>query len=203
MEAAEWDRRYADTELVWSAGPNRFLVEQVADLPVGRALDLAAGEGRNAVWLAQQGWRVTAVDFSEVGIDKGRRVAAAADVRIDWVVADVTVWDAPPQAFELVIVFYLHLPAEDRRAVHRRAATAVADGGRLLIVGHHLDNLEVGVGGPQDPAVLTTPAGIVDDLAGTGLRILSAEAVERQVETDAGTKLALDALVLAERATAG
>jgi SAM-dependent methyltransferase len=203
MEAAEWDRRYADTELVWSAGPNRFLVEQVADLPVGRALDLAAGEGRNAVWLAQQGWRVTAVDFSEVGIDKGRRVAAAADVRIDWVVADVTVWDAPPQAFELVIVFYLHLPAEDRRAVHRRAATAVAGGGRLLIVGHHLDNLEVGVGGPQDPAVLTTPARIVDDLAGTGLRILSAEAVERQVETDAGTKLALDALVLAERATAG
>jgi SAM-dependent methyltransferase len=203
MDAAEWDRRYADTDLVWSAGPNRFLVEQVADLPVGRALDLAAGEGRNAMWLAQQGWQVTAVDFSEVGIDKGRRVAAAADVRIDWVIADVTAWDPAPQAFELVIVFYLHLPADDRRAVHRRAAAAVADGGRLLIVGHHLDNLEVGVGGPQDPGVLTTPAGVVDDLAGTGLRILTAEAVERQVETEEGTKLALDGLVLAGRATAG
>lgn len=76
MEATEWDRRYAEQELVWSAGPNQFLVEEAAGLAPGRALDVAAGEGRNAVWLAERGWRVTAVDFSTVGIDKGRRIAA-------------------------------------------------------------------------------------------------------------------------------
>src|SRR2546430_7187246 len=66
MDAAEWDQRYAGTELVWSAEPNRFVAAELADLPPGRALDLAAGEGRNSVWLAERGWAVTAVDFSRV-----------------------------------------------------------------------------------------------------------------------------------------
>ncbi|MFD0328131.1 methyltransferase domain-containing protein [Streptacidiphilus monticola] len=77
MDAEDWDRRYAAEELVWSAGPNRFVAEELAGLTPGRALDLAAGEGRNALWLAEQGWRVDAVDWSAVGLDKARRAAAA------------------------------------------------------------------------------------------------------------------------------
>src|ERR1022692_4898294 len=75
MKSEEWDKRYAGQELVWTAEPNRFVVAELKDLAPGRALDLGAGEGRNAVWLASAGWQVTAVDFSAVGLDKGRRLA--------------------------------------------------------------------------------------------------------------------------------
>jgi ubiquinone/menaquinone biosynthesis C-methylase UbiE len=75
VDSQEWDRRYAAAELVWTAEPNRFAVAELQDLPPGRALDVAAGEGRNAVWLASRGWQVTAVDFSAAGLDKGRRLA--------------------------------------------------------------------------------------------------------------------------------
>ena len=91
MDAAAWDERYAATELVWSAGPNQFVEQELADLPPGRALDLACGEGRNARWLAERGWQVTAMDFSPVAIEKGRRLAEQLPTtsgRIDWQVGD-------------------------------------------------------------------------------------------------------------------
>ena len=84
MDRHDWDARYAGEQLVWSAEPNRFLVAEVDGLPPGRALDVACGEGRNAIWLAEHGWMVTAVDFSAVAIDKGRRLAAARDVAVHW-----------------------------------------------------------------------------------------------------------------------
>jgi SAM-dependent methyltransferase len=90
MDAHDWDERYAATGLVWSAGPNQFVEAELADMPPGRALDLAAGEGRNAIWLARQGWQVTAVDFSQAGLDKGRLLAG--DLGVDWVCADATTW---------------------------------------------------------------------------------------------------------------
>ena len=94
MDAARWDERYAATDLLWSAEPNRFVAENLADLPPGRALDLAAGEGRNAIWLARRGWDVTAADFSQVALDRGRRIAGETTVR--WVCADATRWDERP-----------------------------------------------------------------------------------------------------------
>src|SRR5690242_10217857 len=105
MKRDEWDARYAAVELVWSAGPNQFLVAELAEagLSPGRALDVACGEGRNAIWLAAQGWQVTAADFSRVAIDKAR----ARSDEVDWQVADVVEWSPPAQAFDLVIVFYL------------------------------------------------------------------------------------------------
>lgn len=199
MQAGDWDERYRGRELVWSAGPNRFLVEQVGELTPGTALDVAAGEGRNAIWLAEQGWEVTAVDFSDVGIDKGRRVADAREVEVQWLVQDVTEWQPPSLASDLVIVFYLQLPADDRRAAYRRAAAAVAPGGTLLIVGHDRDNLERGVGGPSSPEVLLTADEVTADLDGTGLQIDVAEQVLRPVETDDGTRNAIDLLVRAHR----
>src|SRR5690606_39971361 len=89
MDSKAWDERYRATGLVWGAGPNRFVVEQTEGLAHGRALDLAAGEGRNAVWLAERGWRVTAVDFSPVAVERGRRIAAERGADVEWAAADV------------------------------------------------------------------------------------------------------------------
>jgi len=197
MDRHDWDERYAGDELVWRGDPNRFLVTEVADLAPGRALDLACGEGRNAVWLATQGWTVTGVDFSAVGLAKGRRLADQQGVTVEWVTADVVDWDPPAGSFELVVVMYLHLPAEQRRAVHDRAGAALAPGGTLLVVGHDLINLTEGQGGPQDPALLFTPDDVATDLA--GLTITKAERVRRPVVTDSGEVDAIDALVRAVR----
>ena len=197
MERAEWDRRYAESGLLWSSQPNRFLVAEVANLQAGRALDLACGEGRNAVWLGGLGWKVTGVDFSEVAIAKAREQARAAGVDAEWIVADLVDYRPPARAFDLVIVFYLQVPARDRARILPAAAEAVAEGGMFLLVGHDSRNLVTGYGGPRDPDVLYTPEEIVADLA--GLHIERAELVERPVETPEGVRVALDALVRARR----
>ena len=148
-----WDERYAAAERVWSAGPNREVERIVAGWVPGRALDLGAGEGRHALWLAEKGWRVTAVDFSAVGIDRGRREAESRGLAVDWVVDDVTLWHPPDgTAFDLVLVAYLHIPGD----VFGRLGRWLAPGGALVVVGHALRNLTEGVGGPQDPALLHT-----------------------------------------------
>jgi SAM-dependent methyltransferase len=195
----EWDRRYAGRDLLWSARPNRFLVSETADLPPARALDVACGEGRNAVWLAERGWRVTGVDFSGVALEKARRLAAARDVHVTWLQEDLLEYRVEPPAFDLVAVFYLQLPAAERRLVLRTAAGVVASGGLLLVVAHDSANLEHGYGGPQDPSVLYDAADVVLDLDGTGLVVERADSVERSVETPEGERTALDVLVRAGR----
>ena len=199
MDSEAWNRRYADRELVWTSDPNRFLVAEAATLPASRALDLACGEGRNAVWLAERGWRVTGVDFSEVGLEKARALAKARGVQAEWVAADLLRYTPEPQAFDLVLVFYLQVPAAQRRPIVRAGAGAVTPGGRFLLVGHDRRNLEHGHGGPQDPAVLYTASDVVGDLEGAGLEIERAETVRRPVQTPAGERAALDALVRASR----
>jgi SAM-dependent methyltransferase len=197
MERQQWDERYRADELIWKAEPNRFLVEEAASLAPGRALDLACGEGRNALWLAERGWQVTAVDFSAVGLEKARRLASERGLELVLVEADVLEWEPPAASFDLVIVMYLHLPAGARRRVQQRAASALAPGATLLVVGHDSTNLTEGIGGPQDPAVLFGPEDIVGDL--DGLEIERAERARRPVATDDGEVDAIDAIVRAVR----
>jgi SAM-dependent methyltransferase len=197
MEREQWDERYRADELVWKAEPNRFLVEEVAGRAPGRALDLACGEGRNALWLAERGSQVTAVDFSAVGLEKARRLAFERGLELVLVEADVLEWGPPAASFDLVVVMYLHLPAGARRRVLQRAASALALGATLLVVGHDSTNLSEGVGGPQDPAVLFSPEDIVGDL--DGLDIERAHRVRRPVATDDGEVDAIDAIVRAVR----
>ena len=203
MDAAGWDDRYAERELVWSVEPNVWVERLTADLPPGRALDLAAGEGRNALWLAERGWDVTAVDFSSVALDRARRLGQdrlrpdAGSLTI--VRADLLEYEPPAAAFELVLLAYLHLREPERRRVVRAAASAVAPSGRLLVVGHDLGNIAHGTGGPQDPAVLYSPAVIEENLHETGVTVERAETKSRPVETDEGTARALDTVVLARR----
>lgn len=182
---------------MWSAEPNRFLVAEVETLPPGRALDLACGEGRNAVWLAERGWDVTGVDFSKIGLDKARRLADARGVSVRWELADVTEYTPSLESFDLVTVMYLHLPEAARGAAFRHAASAVATDGTLLVVGHDSTNRRNGWGGPSDAAVLYGPDDVVADLH--GLEAVKAERVRRPVQTDDGEKIAIDVLVSATR----
>ena len=188
-----WDERYSAPERVWSSGPNEHVAGIVAPFAPGTAVDLGAGEGRHAIWLAERGWQVTAVDFSDVGLDRGRREAAERSVHglISWVPADVTTW-APPggNTFDLVLVAYLHLPED----VFTAAASWVAPGGHLVVVGHALRNLTDGVGGPQDPALLHSPEQLRGKAA--GLDILRCEEVERATDTGG---LAIDVVLVARR----
>ena len=200
MDRDAWNARYAGPELVWGTGPNRFVAEEVHGLLAGRALDLACGEGRNAIWLAEQGWTVTAVDWSDVAIGRGRELAVARGVTVEWVVADVLGWVPPPLAFDLVLLAYLQLPEPARSAVLGAAAAAVAPGGALLEVAHDRSNLDGGHGGPQEPAVLATPEEVAEVLRSEGLTVERAEVVHRPVETDQGTVAALDHVVRARRA---
>lgn len=197
MDAREWDLRYAEHELVWSVEPNRFLVEEVGELPAGRALDLACGEGRNAIWLAERGWEVTAVDFSGVAVGKARRLAAARSVEVDWVEADVTRWRPDDRGFDLVVALYLHLPPRERRELLGRIGGWVVDGGTVLVVGHDRENIEHGYGGPQYPEILLAPEEVAAELG--GLDIVRAERVKRPVETEDGSATAIDTLVRAVR----
>jgi SAM-dependent methyltransferase len=201
VDRAGWDRRYAGSELLWTAEPNRFLAAEVAELQAGRALDLGCGEGRNAVWLAERGWEVTGLDFSEVGLAKARRLADEHGVSVDWVLADVREYVPASDGFDLVVVLYLHLPAAERRKVLARAASAVAQDGVLVVVGHESSNLAEGYGGPQDPAILFTPEEVAGELP--GLEIERAERVRRPVASSAGEVHAIDALIRARKQEAG
>jgi len=199
VRAEQWDERYAAVELVWGPQPNRWVERELADLPPGRALDLACGEGRNALWLAGLGWQVSALDFSAVGLDKGRTLETRQDraaPRVAWVLGDATTY-RPADPVDLALVCYLHLPSAERTAALRGAAAAVVRGGTLLVIGHDSANITGGVGGPQDPAVLFTAADVVADLAGTDLVIDRAEAVHRPVA--GADRPAVDALIRAHR----
>jgi SAM-dependent methyltransferase len=207
VDSASWDQRYADAELVWSVGPNRWVEEIAGPLPAGRVLDVAAGEGRNALWLAERGWRATAVDFSSVALERarslaGQRLGDDAD-RLETVHADLVTYEPEQQAYDLVVVAYLQVPEDVRRPVLQRAASAVAPGGRLLVVAHDRENLMHGYGGPSDPVVLYSAADVVTDISGSELEAERVEVVRRPVDTDAGPRVALDALFLAVRPETG
>jgi len=195
MDSAGWDRRYAGSELVWTSEANRFLAAEAEGLAVGRALDLACGEGRNAVWLAQRGWQVTGVDFSQVGLDKAARLAEQRGVWVGWQRADLVDYVPAPAAFDFVAILYLHIVGAAMRDVLRRGAAALASGGTLLVVGHDPTNIQEGYGGPQDPAILMTPDEIAEALP--ELHVERAERVRRPVPSAGDDVYAIDALVRA------
>ncbi|HWF42511.1 MAG TPA: class I SAM-dependent methyltransferase [Acidothermaceae bacterium] len=203
MDAEYWNQRYDQPELVWSAGPNVWVEQVASGLAPGTALDLGAGEGRNALWLAENGWHATAVDFSRVAIERARVLALKrlddTASRFRGLCADLLSYEPPPESSDLVMLIYLQMPTEQRRKVIETAASAVRAGGQLLVVAHDSDNLVHGYGGPQDPSVLYTADDITADLATSGLFIDRAEQVVRVVTTDTGPRQALDALVVAFR----
>lgn len=168
LTAEFWDERYGGSERVWSGRPNQRLVEQVADLEPGYALEVGCGEGADAIWLARRGWQVTAVDVSTVALDRTAEHAVQAGVA-DRV--DVGVYDAlgghPPhvrrrrQGYDLVSVHFLHVPREDFDGVYQRIAAAVAPGGRLLVVAHHPHDVDSGARESHGPGLMFEPDQVV------------------------------------------
>lgn len=181
-DATWWNARYASRPTLWGPGPNRFVAEAFQGIaPRGRALDLACGEGRNAVWLAEQGWEATGVDFSSLALERARQLAQTRGVEVRWVEADVTAWEAP-EPFDLIVVAYLHLQPEALGRVWRAAAQALGREGELFLIGHARGNLSEGVGGPQDPAVLWEPSEVAHELSLAGLEVTLSEEVLRPVD---------------------
>ena len=198
MRARDWDRRWEERALEPRREPSAVVARALEGRTPGRALDLGCGSGRHAVWLAEQGWQVTAVDFSSEALRQARERAEASAVEVGWVEADVVAYEPEPAAFDLVLVAYIHLPGDERRLLLTHASSAVAPGGTFVLVGHDSTNLGTGAPGPSSPAVLYTPDDIVGDLA--GLTIERAEQVTRPVELEDGTRVeAVDALVIARR----
>ncbi len=201
VDASDWDERYAGADLVWSAGPNVWVRELCTPLTPGRALDVAAGEGRNAIWLVEQGWTVTAADFSPVAVSRIRDVATERlDVgalrRLEAVVADAT-QPAPGTPYDLVLFSYLHLVREEWDRAVAAGVEAAAVGGRVLVVAHARRNLTEGVGGPQDATILLDPEDVLASVAGLPVAVELAQLRARDVEGE--PRPALDSVVLLRR----
>jgi SAM-dependent methyltransferase len=197
VEQQQWDELYAGTDLIWKAEPNRFVVEELTGEPPGRALDLGTGEGRNAVWLAAQGWQVTGVDFSPAGLAKAAALAGRRGVTVTWVQADLRHYQPAVGGYDLVLLAYIHLPRADFGGLLAAAAAALAPGGTVLVIGHDVDNISRGYGGPQDPAILHRASDVMAALP--GLTIRRAGQARRLVQADEGERVAIDTVVRAQR----
>jgi SAM-dependent methyltransferase len=198
FDASYWDERYRSRDSVWGAAPNRFVEQEVTGLAPGLALDLACGEGRNAIWLDALGWRVIGVDFSAVALEKaatGER-HSSGNSRVTWTLGDATTFE-PNEPVDLVLLCYLQVDPPARRAAVTCAAKALAPGGTLLVVAHDSRNLTDGTGGPQDPAVLYTASDLANDLTGSDLVIERADEVFRPI--DGAERPAVDVLFRARR----
>lgn len=164
---AFWDQRYADDEFAYGTAPNEFLVQMFARIPAGgRVLCLADGEGRNGVWLAQQGMRVTSVDVSERGLRKAQDLALQARVSVETVVGDVTRFELGADRWDAIVSIFLHLPPRARRALHARCLTALKPGGVFIYEAYGHEQLRYGTGGPKEAELLPTLEDVLDELAG-------------------------------------
>ena len=200
-----WDERYRSSEALWSGAPNPQLVTETAGLSAGAALDVGCGEGADAIWLAERGWQVTAVDFSSVALERGaaRAFEAGAEVgrRITWLHADLTGWVPAAKSFDLVSAQFLHLPREQREPIQRRIADAVAPGGILLVVGHHPSDLQTTVARPSAAELLLTATEIAAGLVSEDWVILVNEDRPRQAfDPDGRAATVHDAVLKAQRA---
>lgn len=204
-QAALWDARYRSSTAIWSGQPNPQLVAEVAGLDPGLALEVGCGEGADAVWLAERGWRVTAVDISAVALERAATAARerGPDVagRIEWVRADVGRWVPAVNAYDLVSAQFVHLPAPLRTVLHRRLAAAVAPGGTLLIVGHHPSDAENPEIRRPPRELLFTAADVTAILPGDEWTVAVDEARPRETSGPGGTVVVVhDTVVRARRA---
>ena len=189
MERHNWDERYAAKEPTFVREPNALVVEEAGSLAPGRALELAAGEGRHALWLASLGWDVVAVDFSEVAVRRAHDRARQAGLRAQFVVADVHTLRIPPARFDLVLATFFHPRPTERVALYPAMAQALAPGGSLLLVSYDKANLTEGAGGPKDPDFLLKPPVLAAELEELGLEVTRADTVRARATTVDGDEV--------------
>jgi len=148
----DWDSRYAEPGWTFGTEPNDFLREQAHLLPPGRVLCLADGEGRNGVWLAEQGRDVTSLDLSTVGLEKARRLAAERGVHLTTVRADLETHAIEPGAWQGIVSIFAHVSPEIRGRVHAAVLTGLSPGGVFLLEAYRPEQIGKGTGGPPDDA---------------------------------------------------
>ncbi len=193
-----WDARYGELDRVWSGNPNHALTVEVAVSTPGRALDVGCGEGADAVWLAGQGWAVTALDPSGVALARARAAAEAAGAHVTWLQGGLVEVDLPERAFDLVSVFYPALDLED--APVARLTTLVAPGGTLLFVHHAEVDREQALEHGFDPDLLLSPPMVADALWGVdGWTVVGPQSRPRSVSGGAGAHHHDDLVVRATR----
>jgi SAM-dependent methyltransferase len=168
---ADWEARYNTEEYIFGKRPNRFLAENLPSLPPGCALSLGEGEGRNAVFLAQHGWQVTALDLSPSALRKTRRLAAEAGVKVATLHADLNDLAVTPNTWDFIICFFVHLPAPERAAVHRKVVAGLKPGGVYLLEGFAPAQLRFGDRGPKNIDQLYSLPLIQQELADLEFRI--------------------------------
>lgn len=200
---AFWDARYGRSTPLWSGQPNSLLVEAVQELQPGAALDVGSGEGADAIWLACQGWRVHAVDFSSVALELAASRAELAGVsdRVTWMHQDIANWAPPAASYDLVSAQFLHLAPPVRAQVFRNLGAAVAPGGLLLIVGHHPTDLNTGAKRPSREDLLFTPESVVEALDSREWEQVTCEVRPRSGRAADGNAVTVhDSLFMARRA---
>jgi SAM-dependent methyltransferase len=203
FDQAFWDERYSSAHSLWSGNPNPHLVSEADGLAAGTALDVGAGEGADAIWLARRGWRVTAADISSVALDRAAAHAVAAGdavaERIQWLREDILQWQPPEGTYDLVSAQYMHLPTEDRRRVYAGLAAAVADGGTLLIVGHHPSDMLTTMPRPNFPDLFFTGDDLAAELGGDGWAIVTNAVAPREVTDPEGRPVTIHDTVFRAR----
>ena len=194
-----WDERYSQDEFLFGTEPNDFLKEQAHRIPGGGSvLCLGDGEGRNGVWLAEQGYQVTSVDLSQVGLDKTRRFAKERDVTIETVYADLAEWPIEPQAWDGIVSIFCHMMPEERKQMHPRIVKGLKPAGVFLLEAYTPDQIDKGTGGPSNPDLLVTAEDITPEI--DGLEVQHAQNIEREViEGTSHTGMASVAQIIAKK----
>ena len=204
LDANFWDDKYRASDAVWSGEPNEQLIAESSDLPPGIALDVGCGEGADAIWLAQHGWRVTASDISAVALERGRAQAAhlGEDVarRIEWLRADLLAWEPPAGTYDLVSAHFMHFASPQREIAFRRLAGAVKPNGTLLIVAHHPSDLQTTAKRWPMPEYFYTAHDVAASLAPQNWDILVEESRPRRIADPNGDIITIhDAILRARR----
>lgn len=178
--APMWDQRYSTSDYVFGTEPAAFLTEHVGRIDPGSdVLVVADGEGRNSVYLAAHGLGVTAMDVSEVGVEKARHLAADRGVTVDFRVADLLAWEWEPEAYDAVVaVFIQFLDPAPRAVVFDGMRRTLRPGGRLLLHGYRPEQIGYGTGGPPNPAHLYDEALLADAFASMDIELLRSHDTE-------------------------
>lgn len=197
LDAGFWDKRYRERDAAWSGEPNDRIVDAVASVAPGVALDIACGDGADAIWLAEHSWRVTATDISSVALERGH--ANDRTGRVEWLQADLLEWTPAAATYDFVSAHFVHFASPEREKIFRAIAAAVRSGGTLLIVGHHPSDLRTTAGRWPMPEFYYTADAIAELLEPAGWEILEASAAPRSAVDPTGATITVHDAVLRAR----
>ncbi|MFM5904941.1 MAG: class I SAM-dependent methyltransferase [Micrococcales bacterium] len=202
MDAKYWNDKYsASDSYIYTDVANRFVVEYCQDLPAGTMIDLAGGEGRNAVWFAERGWQAENIDFAKTALTKFLRLAEERGVSKECfaVLGEATTFESVLTPVDLGVIGYLQVPKDTLSAAIKRLTQNIKKGGTLFGVWHARENLQGGFGGPQDPAVLPTVEELKAIVAKLPLDLVVCELRDGQVQTKEGLKPSITVILKATK----